>query len=125
MFAIIMPVVLGPAIVTLIYLERKAQKEGIVNIASSNAVRRQALALAGTEDEREELLGAVVAKAPLRERTWLQQAKINLEEIDASGLVLLGIGWGLLLFPFLSKSYAKSGFNSPATAPMYWGPVPL
>ncbi|KAK1220327.1 hypothetical protein PQX77_016922 [Marasmius sp. AFHP31] len=111
MFAIIIPAVLGPAIITLIYLERKAQKEGVVNIASSNAARRRALS--GSEAERQGLLGRVVAKAVVEEKTWLEQAKHNLEEIDAPGLFLLGAGWGLLLLPFISKSYAKGGLTNP------------
>ncbi|KAG7088741.1 hypothetical protein E1B28_012709 [Marasmius oreades] len=111
MFAIIMPIVLGPAILTLIHLERKAQKEGVVNIASSNAARRRALE--GSEEEREGLLGAVVAKAVGTEKTWFRQAKHNLEEIDAIGLVLLGLGWGLVLLPFVSKNYANGGLANP------------
>ncbi|KAL0578567.1 hypothetical protein V5O48_003417 [Marasmius crinis-equi] len=111
MFAIIIPAVLGPAIITLIYLERKAQREGVVNIASSNAARRRALE--GSDSEREGLLGAVVARAVVSEKTWFQQAKHNLEEIDALGLLLLGLGWGLLLLPFVSKSYAKGGLGNP------------
>ncbi len=39
MFAIVMPVVLAPAIATLIYLDQ-AKKEGILNIASARAARR-------------------------------------------------------------------------------------
>ncbi|KIY43665.1 MFS general substrate transporter [Fistulina hepatica ATCC 64428] len=90
MFAIIMPVVLTPAIVTLMYLERKAKKAGIVNIASSPTARRAAREKAEKEGY----------KGP------------DDEIIDAFGLVLLGFGWSLLLLPFSLKTYAKGGWNN-------------
>lgn len=111
MFAIIMPVALGPAITTLIWLDRKAKKAGIVNLASSNAARRAARDLAekeGTEAPR----GAMIATAAAPSETWLQALKRNLEEIDAVGLVLLGFGWSLLLLPFLLKTYADNGWRN-------------
>jgi hypothetical protein len=62
MFAIIMPVALGPAVAILIPPDRKAKQAGIFNIASSNAARRAASYLA--EKEGIEMPhGAVVASA--------------------------------------------------------------
>ncbi|EHK49393.1 hypothetical protein TRIATDRAFT_50845 [Trichoderma atroviride IMI 206040] len=84
MFAIIMPVALGPAVAALIWLDRMAKKKGIANIASSNAARR----------------------------TWTHSLRTNLEEIDAFGLILLGFGWSLLLLPFSLKTYAEHGWRN-------------
>ncbi|CAG8059727.1 unnamed protein product [Penicillium salamii] len=111
MFAIIMPAALGPAIATLIWLDRKAKKAGIVNLASSNAARRAARELAEKEG-MEAPRGAVVAAAADSSETWLRTLNRNLEEIDAFGLVLLGFGWSLLLLPFSLKTYADHGWRN-------------
>ncbi|KAF6829221.1 siderophore iron transporter [Colletotrichum musicola] len=111
MFAIIMPAALGPAIGTLLYLDKKAKKDGIVNIASSNAARRAARDLAG-EKGYEGPHGAIVAPAAEEKTTWTQSLKRNLIEIDAFGLILLGFGWSLLLLPFSLKTYADHGWRN-------------
>ncbi|KAM5345835.1 hypothetical protein ACJ41O_011696 [Fusarium nematophilum] len=111
MFAIIMPVALAPAVATLIWLDRKAKRDGVVNIASSNAARRAARELAeqrGYEGPH----GAIVAPAAEPNRTWVQALKQNLDEIDAFGLILLGFGWSLLLLPFSLKTYADHGWKN-------------
>ncbi|KAL1712895.1 hypothetical protein EV715DRAFT_259012 [Schizophyllum commune] len=110
MFAIIMPVVLAPAIATLIHLDREAQREGIVNIASSNAARRAARVEAEGSDVPR---GLVVAKLVEEQPTWLEQTRKNLIEIDAIGLLLLGFGWGMVLLPFVLNSKMKEGWESP------------
>ncbi|CAI7603243.1 unnamed protein product [Penicillium pancosmium] len=117
MFAIIMPVALGPAIAALIWLDRKAKKHGIVNIASSNATRRDARELAEKEGH-EAPRGAVIAPAAELSRTWMEALKTNLEEIDAFGLILLGFGWSLLLLPFSLKTYADGGWKNPSMIAM-------
>ena len=111
MFAIIMPVALGPAVVVLIYLDRKAHKHGIVNMSSSNAERRAASDIA-EKDGVDAPHGIVVAAAAPKEQTWTQSLLRNLEEIDAVGLILLGFGWSLLLLPFSLKAYAKHGWRN-------------
>ncbi|KAL0569960.1 hypothetical protein V5O48_012001 [Marasmius crinis-equi] len=122
MFAIIMPAVLGPAIITLIYLDRKARKLGIVNMASSNAARRDARTLAAEKREKgedvEDPHGLVVAEAATTNLTWGQRMKNNLIEIDGFGLILLGFGWSLLLLPFSLKTYAKGGWHNPSMIAM-------
>ncbi|KAJ6441126.1 putative siderophore iron protein [Purpureocillium lavendulum] len=118
MFAIIMPAALGPAIVTLIYLDRKAKKHGVVNMASSNAARRAAKDLAdeaGLDAPR----GLVVAPAAAKpQETWTQATGRVLQEIDAFGLLLLGFGWSLLLLPFSLKTYAVGGWRNPSLVAM-------
>lgn len=111
MFAIIMPVAISPAIAVLIYLDRKARKNGIVNMASSNAERRAAKELAETEG-REAPHGTIVASAAKWDATWTDKLVHNLHEIDAFGLLLLGFGWSLLLLPFSLKTYAEHGWRN-------------
>ncbi|QMW46791.1 hypothetical protein G4B11_010246 [Aspergillus flavus] len=111
MFAIIMPVALGPAVATLIYLDRKAKKNGIVNIASSNAARRAAGNLSEREG-RDIPHGTVSARAAGPSEPWMRSARRILDEIDALGLVLLGFGWSLLLLPFSLKTYADGGWRN-------------
>ncbi|RAL12972.1 MFS general substrate transporter [Aspergillus homomorphus CBS 101889] len=111
MFAIILPVALGPAVATLIYLDRKAKKHGIINIASSNAARRAARDLAAAEGY-DAPRGGVVAPAATSTMSWMEALKHNLEEIDAFGLILLGFGWSLLLLPFSLKTYADGGWRN-------------
>ncbi|KAF2022384.1 MFS general substrate transporter [Aaosphaeria arxii CBS 175.79] len=111
MFAIIMPVVLAPAIATLVYLDRNAKKHGIVNIASSNAARRAAQTLAA-EEGKEGPHGMVTAQAAEPTKTWMESLKYNLEEIDAFGLILLGFGWSLFLLPFSLRTYADGGWKN-------------
>ncbi|KAJ5767538.1 MFS general substrate transporter [Penicillium manginii] len=117
MFAIIMPVALGPAIAVLIWLDRKAKKHGIVNIASSNANRRDARELVEKEGHGVPR-GAIIAPAVKPSQTWMEVFKNNLEEIDAFGLVLLGFGWSLLLLPFSLKTYADGGWKNPSMIAM-------
>jgi MFS family permease len=111
MFAIIMPVALGPAVATLVYLDRKAKNKGIVNMASSNAARR-----AARDDAQKEghvgPRGAVTAPAVESSERWTQSTNRILDEIDAFGLILLGFGWSLLLLPFSLKTYADGGWRN-------------
>jgi len=112
MWAIIMPASLAPAIAMLFYLERKAQKFGIVNIASSKQDRRNATVLAREKGEIFEGGRGVAQAAP--RQPWLAQVKRGLVEIDAFGLLLMGFGWCLLLLPFALKSGAENGWKNPS-----------
>ncbi|TKW57478.1 Siderophore iron transporter 3 [Colletotrichum tanaceti] len=139
MFAIIMPAALGPAIATLLYLDRKARNGGVVTLASSSAARRRAAEeRAAAEDKGYDggPRGAVVgARAPSEESpapppepsaTWTESLKRGLVEMDAFGLVLLGFGWTLLLLPFSLKTYADHGWrNRSLVAMMVTGGVLL
>lgn len=112
MWAIIMPVVLTPAIALLFYLERLAQKHGVVNIASSKQDRRNAEAAAEETGEKFER-GRGVNAAAERKALW-PQIKTGLIEIDAFGLILLGFGWVLFLLPFSLRSSADGGWKNPS-----------
>lgn len=111
MFAIIMPVALGPAVAALIWLDRMAKKKGVVNIASSNAARRTIDNTADQEDQQK-TINTITTPVTDNKKYWTQSLKRNLEEIDAFGLILLGFGWSLLLLPFSLKTYAEHGWRN-------------
>lgn len=113
MFAIIMPVALGPAIAVLIYLDRKAKKHGLINMASSNAARRAAAdGLTEKQDDTSPRGLIVAAAATEPQESWGRALLRNWHEIDAFGLILLGFGWSLLLLPFSLKTYAEHGWRN-------------
>ncbi|XWW96834.1 hypothetical protein V2A60_004814 [Cordyceps javanica] len=119
MFAIIMPVALGPAIAVLIYLDRKAKKHGLVNMASSNAARRAAADALAEKQDRSSPRGLVVAAAATGpQEPWARALLRNWHEIDAFGLIILGFGWSLLLLPFSLKTYAEHGWRNPSMIAM-------
>ncbi|KAE8327843.1 hypothetical protein BDV39DRAFT_204557 [Aspergillus sergii] len=122
MFAII-PVALGPAIATLIYLDCEAKQNGIVNIASSNVTRRAAGNFAERES-RDVPRGTVSARAAGPSELWMQSVRRILDELDAFGLALLGFGWSLLLLPFFSQDLRGWWLAKPlAYRPDdHWGP---
>ena len=116
MWAIIMPVVLSPAIAILWYLEKQAQKHGTVNIASSRLDRARAKDLA-TEKGEEFQRGQGVNEAAEREPFWTL-FKQAIKEVDALGLLLLGFGWSLLLLPFSLAKKAEHGWRNPSMIAM-------
>lgn len=96
MFAIIMPVSLIPAIVIMMVYDRKAQKLGMVGVASSK------------HDKRTNTIN----------KDYFNLIKTSLVEIDAFGLVLLGFGWSLLLLPFSLYQQANDGWRNPSMIAM-------
>lgn len=100
MYAILLPAVICPAALLMIYLERRAKKEGVLNIDSSSAARRRAKEHAeahgadlGTEENAGHLpaYDIPVEKAPFMTRFW------NVfHELDCFGLILMGFGWALV-----------------------------
>lgn len=112
-----MPVALGPAITILIWLDRKASREGLVNLASSNAARRAA-GVYGHEDDLKGPRGAYDFEAAKDQEPWLQALKRYAVEIDAIGLILLGFGWSLLLLPFSLRAGAEGGWRNPSLIAM-------
>ncbi|KAK3185584.1 hypothetical protein K4F52_005684 [Lecanicillium sp. MT-2017a] len=93
MFAIMMPTLLLPAIVTLYIMQRRGEKIGMVPMAESGR-RRTGTATDGDVDGQ---IG--------RFSRWFHQLRRGLVAIDMIGLVLLGIAFTLILLPFaISKS---------------------
>lgn len=98
MFAILMPVVLTPAILVMMYMERKAQQTGNVTIALSKF------------DKSNQEVSSY--------NRWGYLLYRGLIEIDALGLVVLGFGWSLLLLPFSLYIYADGGWRNPSMIAM-------
>lgn len=103
MYAILLPAIIAPISLVLIYLEHRAKKEGVLNISSSSAARRRAKEHAeangvqlGT-DNGEEIVHLPAyetgEKAPLSTRFW----KV-FHELDTIGLLFLGFGWALVSY---------------------------
>ncbi|GAA5919883.1 hypothetical protein JCM6882_001990 [Rhodosporidiobolus microsporus] len=113
MYAIIMPVVMGPCIALLFYLEHRAQKRGIISAASAG----QAITDAAVVAEKEGRQDASVAVKPTM--TVTQRILLAWEELDGVGLILLGFGWSLLLLPFSLQSGAKGGYSNPSLIAMF------
>ncbi|CAB03597.1 plasma membrane heme transmembrane transporter Str3 [Schizosaccharomyces pombe] len=96
MFAIIMPAVMTPAVIILMYLERQANKdENIKKIINYQ-----------TEEKNKN-----------KQSKWQKLWKAVLE-VDLFGLILLGVGWSILLLPFSLTSYAKNGWKNPSMIAM-------
>lgn len=111
MFAVIMPVALGPAVAALIWLDRMAKQKGVANIASSNAARRTVNSTADQHGQQK-TIDTIITPITGNELQWTHSLKMKLEEIDAFGLILLGFGWSLLLLPFSLKTYAEHGWRN-------------
>lgn len=94
MFAIIMPVAIGPAIIIMLWLDRKAQKEGKISLNAYGQIRQ------------------------VKDTTWIKTIKNAAIEMDALGLLLLGFGFSLVLLPFSLTEYAKGGWNNPSMIAM-------
>lgn len=120
MFAIIMPVAVGPAIIGLVYLDRKARKLGIFDQTAADHVHRRAHdgGEAHVDTKEEPTSVAAAAAGTVEDKTWQQKLVRGLIEIDAFGLLLLGFGWSLLLLPFSLKTYAHGGWQNPSMIAM-------
>lgn len=94
MFAIIVPVLLVPAIITLYSMQRRGEKFGMVTMAASKRVR------IGTE-EGYESRGF---------KYWAKLLYEGLIEIDIIGLIILGFAFALILLPFTIATSAQGGW---------------
>ncbi|WVQ84554.1 hypothetical protein IAT38_006708 [Cryptococcus sp. DSM 104549] len=105
MFAIMVPVLLLPAIATLYVMQFRGKKLGMITMA-------------GSKNER--------TGVDVPSRTWWQALRQGLVEIDIIGLVLLGFGFSLLLLPFTLRKAAVGGWHNPSMiAMLVTGPVIL
>lgn len=88
-----MPVVMAPALIVLFWADIQAQRVGAISIsASSYAGRTQA-------GERQ---------------TWLQLWGSWWSQIDAFGLIILGIAFALVLLPFTLYKRLDHGWQNRA-----------
>lgn len=99
MFCILMPVLLGPAITLLFYMQHKAKKMGVVSLAGSGLERKGKTDIVKGKSLYEILKNAAV-------------------EIDAVGLILVGFGFALLLLPFALANNARGRWANPSMIAM-------
>ncbi|KAH7147130.1 major facilitator superfamily domain-containing protein [Dactylonectria estremocensis] len=100
MFAIVVPVLLTPAIFTLYAMQRRGEKMGMVTTAASKRLR------AGAVDGPEE---------PTKSKGfvyWIQLLYAGLIDIDIIGLVILGTAFSLILLPFTLAEDANGGWGN-------------
>lgn len=97
MFAIMVPVLLTPAIFTLYAMQRRGEKMGMVTMAGSKQERTGAAA-DGTPQK-----GAV---------HWTKLLYRGLIDIDILGLIILGVSFALLLLPLTLAEDAENGWES-------------
>ncbi|CAK7214621.1 hypothetical protein SEUCBS140593_002243 [Sporothrix eucalyptigena] len=101
MFAIMVPVLMLPAIITLYTMQRRGKKAGMVTMADSKNVRTgRSEASAGNIQH------------------WAALLYNGLIEIDIVGLVLLGFAFSLILLPFTLAADAEGGWNNPSMIAM-------
>lgn len=96
MFAIMVPVLLAPAILTLYAMQRRGEKLGMVTMAGS---RRERAGLDGGE----EATGV---------RYWSKLCYQGLIDIDILGLLILGLSFALILLPFTLAKSASGGWGN-------------
>lgn len=101
MFAIMVPVLISPAIATLYVMQWRGKKMGMVSMAGSKMQR------SGDDDA-----------APKTVRSWLGLLSRGLIEIDMVGLVLLGFAFALILLPFTLAKAASGGWSNPSMIAM-------
>lgn len=99
MFAIMTPVLLIPAILTLYYMEHRAKKHGMVSAGGSKFARE------GTLGDRPS-------------EPWTKLAMKGFIDIDLMGLLLLGFAFSLILLPLNLYGQADNGFNNPSMIAM-------
>ncbi|QDS71941.1 hypothetical protein FKW77_000787 [Venturia effusa] len=92
MFAILVPVLLVPAIMTLYSMQRKGEKMGMVTMAASKRLRN------GT-DEQSKGFGY-----------WSKLLWNGLMDIDIAGLLILGTSFSLILLPFTLAKEKRDGW---------------
>lgn len=99
MFAIMIPVLLCPAIITLYGMQRKAQ--GMVSMADAGRVRRDGVEMKAR--------GA---------KDYLRLAWEGIVEVDLAGIILLGFAWSLILLPLSLADDAVGGWSNPSMIAM-------
>lgn len=99
MFAIMMPVLLIPAIWTLYGVQRRADKLGAISFGESGIARREGIRVRSGKD-------------------YFNLAWQGVIEIDLAGLLLLGLGFSLILLSLNLAKQADGGWNNPSMIAM-------
>ncbi|KAK6225845.1 hypothetical protein QIS74_01892 [Colletotrichum tabaci] len=100
MFAILVPVLLLPAIVTLYSMQRRGEKLGMVTMAASKRLRTGG-------DSGEEAVYKSRGFA-----YWVKLLYEGLIDIDIIGLAILGASFSLILLPFTLAKEADGGWGN-------------
>ncbi|SPO07364.1 related to major facilitator MirA [Cephalotrichum gorgonifer] len=98
MFAIVVPVLLLPAIFTLYSMQRRGEKMGMVTMAASKDVR------AGSVSDPGDLTNSTGITH------WIKLLHRGLIDIDIVGLIILGTSFSLILLPFTLAKEADGGW---------------
>lgn len=93
MFAIMMPILLIPAIWTLYGVQRRADKLGAISFGEAGMARREGVKVHSGKD-------------------YLNLAWRGVIDIDLVGLILLGFGFALVLLSFNLAKTAKGGWSN-------------
>ncbi|KAL5338676.1 hypothetical protein BJX70DRAFT_388411 [Aspergillus crustosus] len=101
MFAILVPALLVPAIITLYAMQRRGEKAGMVTLADSRDVRT----------------GAAEA-TPKSLNYWAKLAYQGFIEIDIIGLIILGFAFSLILLFFTLAKDSDGGWSNPSMIAM-------
>ena len=99
MFAIMMPILLVPAIMTLYGVQRRADKLGAISFGEAGIARREGVKVRGGMD-------------------YLSLTWRGVIDIDLAGLILLGCGFALVLLSFNLAKTAKGGWSNPSMIAM-------
>ena len=99
MFAIMMPVLLIPAILTLYGVQRRADKLGMISFGESGIARKEGIKIKGA-------------------RHYMGLAWKGIIDIDLAGLILLGTGFALILLSFNLTKSASGGWSNPSMIAM-------
>lgn len=99
MFAIMMPILLIPAIWTLYGVQRRADKLGAISFGEAGMARREGVKVHTGKD-------------------YLNLAWRGVIDIDLGGIILLGLGFALVLLSFNLAKTAKGGWSNPSMIAM-------
>ncbi|CCO26035.1 Siderophore iron transporter 3 [Rhizoctonia solani AG-1 IB] len=97
MFAIIVPAIMVPAIITLFTADKRAKKNGELTFGASRNERRRV----EKADEN------IAPRQPL----WVQFKDVAIK-MDLFGLVLIGFIFGLILFPISLAKTVRGGWSN-------------
>lgn len=106
MFAIIVPVLLIPAISTLYSMQRRGEKMGMVTMAASKRLRTGAV---GDSEEPTKSKGTAY---------WIKLLHEGLIDIDIFGLIILGTSFSLILLPFTLAKDTDGGWANASIVAM-------
>lgn len=103
MFAILVPVLLLPAIFTLYAMQRRGERLGMVTMAASKRART------GVDETKTPAAAAAAAPKATAAR-WIKMLRQGLIDIDIIGLIILGLSFSLILLPFTLATRSPGGW---------------